>query len=31
MDNYEVDEATARTDASKWVETIRESGLLLPE
>ena len=31
LDNYEVDEATARNDASNWVETIRESGLLLSE
>jgi hypothetical protein len=26
-----VEEATARADAGKWVETIRENGLLLPE
>lgn len=31
VENYDVDEATARTDAGKWVEMIRESGLLLPE
>lgn len=31
LDNYNVDEATAHTDAAKWVETIRENGLLLPE
>ena len=31
LDNYDVEEATARADAGKWVETIRENGLLLPE
>ncbi len=31
LDNYNVDEATARKDAERWVETIRENGLLLPE
>ncbi|MBR3435961.1 MAG: PqqD family protein [Bacteroidales bacterium] len=31
LDNYDVEEATARADAEKWVETIRENGLLLPE
>ncbi|MDY6288139.1 MAG: PqqD family protein [Bacteroidales bacterium] len=31
LDNYNVDEATARTDAEKWAQTIRENGLLLPE
>jgi hypothetical protein len=31
LDNYNVDEATAHADAAKWVETIRENGLLLPE
>ncbi len=31
LDNYDVEEATARADAEKWVATIRESGLLLPE
>jgi hypothetical protein len=31
LDNYDVEEVTARADAGKWVETIRENGLLLPE
>ena len=31
LDNYDMEEATARADAGKWVETIRENGLLLPE
>lgn len=31
LDNYDVEEATARADAEKWVETIRENGLLMPE
>lgn len=31
LDNYNVDEATARTDAEKCAQTIRENGLLLPE
>ncbi|MBR3725332.1 MAG: PqqD family protein [Bacteroidales bacterium] len=31
LDNYNVDEATARKDAERWEETIRENGLLLPE
>ena len=31
MDNYEVEAATASADATKWVETLRENGLLLPE
>lgn len=31
LDNYDVEEATARADAEKWVGMIRESGLLLPE
>lgn len=31
LDNYDVEEATARADAGKWVETIRENGLLLSE
>ena len=31
LDNYDVEEATACADAGKWVETIRENGLLLPE
>ena len=31
LDNYDVEEATARADAGKWVDTIRENGLLLPE
>ena len=31
LDNYDVEEATARADAEKWVETISENGLLLPE
>lgn len=29
LDNYEVEESTARTDAQKWVDMLRESGLLL--
>ncbi len=31
LDNYNVDETTARTDAEKWAQTLRENGLLLPE
>lgn len=31
LDNYNVDEATARQDAEKWAQTIRENGLLLPD
>ncbi len=31
MDNYEVDEATAASDAAKWVDSLKEGGLLLPE
>ena len=31
QDNYEVDEATASADVEKWIETMRSSGLLLPE
>lgn len=31
LDNYNVDETTARTDAEKWAHTLRENGLLLPE
>lgn len=31
LDNYEVEEALARTDAEKWVETLRQNGLLIAE
>ena len=31
LENYEVEESVARADAGKWVEKIRENGLLLPE
>ena len=31
LENYEVAESVARADAGKWVEMIRENGLLLPE
>ena len=31
LDNYEVEASVASADAQKWVETLRENGLLLPE
>ena len=31
MDNYVVEESVATADAQKWVDTLRENGLLLPE
>ena len=31
MDNYDVEATTASADAAKWVETLRENGLLLPD
>ena len=31
MDNYEVEESVATADAQKWVDTLRENGLLLAE
>jgi hypothetical protein len=31
LDNYEVSPDVASADAMKWVETLRENGLLLPE
>lgn len=31
LDTYEVDEPTATADAERWVATLRENGLLLPE
>ena len=29
MEHYEVDEATATADATKWVDSLKEGGLLL--
>ncbi|MBQ6068705.1 MAG: PqqD family protein [Bacteroidales bacterium] len=31
LDNYDVDSAVANADAQKWVDTLRENGLLLDE
>lgn len=31
LDNYDVEESVARTDAQKWVDTLKENGLLLAE
>lgn len=31
LNNYEVEESVARADAEKWVETLRENGLLMAE
>ena len=29
LDTYDIDEATARTDANKWVEQMRKEGLIV--
>lgn len=31
LDNYNVDPGVASADAKKWVDTLQENGLLLPE
>ena len=31
LDNYDVDPSVANADAQKWVDTLRENGLLLAE
>lgn len=31
LDTYDVDEPTATADADRWVATLRDNGLLLPE
>lgn len=31
LENFEVEEQVARADAEKWVETLRENGLLISE
>ncbi len=31
LDNYDVEESVARTDAQKWVDTLKGNGLLLAE